>query len=192
MANREKPVGRLDQLRHVASEALAKAGDEAKAGARRTADVASRAAFVATDRAGAATAAGVERAGLALHRQAKETADQTVETLKDPETRVKARKAVVGAGKSVKSAIDKLNPELLASVVLKATSLQEQANASLRRQGSLYRISGISIGATFPPSISFQIGRLSDLARDFIELPEAPVEAGAAAIDDAPPTNGAG
>ena len=61
------------------------------------------------------------------------------------------------------SFLDKLNPGMLASIVMKATSIQEQANAELRRNRSLYRIGGIEIGAAFPPSISFQIVRAAEL-----------------------------
>jgi len=63
----------------------------------------------------------------------------------------------------VKSALDKLNPSTLAAIVIKATSVQEQANRSLRKSKSLYRIGGIEIGAAFPPSISFQIVRAAEL-----------------------------
>src|SRR5258706_231767 len=68
-----------------------------------------------------------------------------------------AGKAAGGAGRVVKLALDKLNPATLAAIVIKATSIQEQANAALRNNKSLYRIGGIEIGAAFPPSISFQI-----------------------------------
>ena len=166
----------LNQMKQAAGDAIRQAAEETRLQAKRGADAAGRAALAATDIAGEAAAAGAERAGIALKRHARETADQAVVTLKDPETKVKARKAVVHAGKSVKSALDKLNPDLLAGVVIKATSLQEQANASLRRNGSLYRISGIAIGASFPPSISFHIGRLTDIGETILERIEEPPE----------------
>jgi hypothetical protein len=165
----------LEKLRHAAAEQAKHAGE-----------VAQRAAIEATDRAGEAAARGLDRA---------------VEVAKDPATHAKAKLAARGAaeatakgaakgavgaakgagtaGRAVKSALDKVNPDLLASVVVKATSLQEQANATLRKNGSLYRISGIAIGAAFPPSVTFQIGRLSDLDREFIENPDFAPESGA-------------
>lgn len=160
--------------------------------ARRAAAAAQRTALEATDRAGEAAAKGIDRA---------------VDVAKDPATHAKARIAARGAahatakgaargagsaGRAVKSALDKLNPELLASVVVKATSLQEQANATLRKNGSLYRISGIAIGAAFPPSVTFQIGRLSDLGREFIDLPENAFEGGAPDVAEIATSDGAG
>jgi len=55
--------------------------------------------------------------------------------------------------------VDRLDPGLVADVIIKATSLQEHANAALRAKGSAYRIDGVSITATIPPQISFSIGR---------------------------------
>jgi hypothetical protein len=57
------------------------------------------------------------------------------------------------------SLVDRLDPRLVADVVIKATSVQERANAALREKGSPYRIDGISITATIPPQVSFSIGR---------------------------------
>jgi len=171
--------------------------------AKRAADAAARTAQVGMDRAGEAAARGMERAGDA----AAKGFDHAVEVAKDPATHAKARlvakhtaqvtakgaaKGAGAAGHAVKSALDKLNPDLLASVVIKATSLQEQANATLRKNGSLYRISGIAIGAAFPPSVTFQIGRLSDLDRDFIENPDTPPESGAPSIAEIATSDGAG
>ncbi len=47
-------------------------------------------------------------------------------------------------------------------MVVKATSLQERANASLKERHSAYRIGEITIGASFPPSIQFSIERVDD------------------------------
>ncbi len=55
--------------------------------------------------------------------------------------------------------VDRIDPALLADVVIKATSLQETANAALSAKGSPYRISDILITATIPPGITFTIGR---------------------------------
>ncbi len=55
--------------------------------------------------------------------------------------------------------VDRLDPALVADVVIKATTVQERANAALHEKGSAYRIDGISITATIPPQISFSISR---------------------------------
>jgi len=145
-------VSRFDQLREAA-----------KAAAKQTADAAGRAATAATDKAGEAAAAGIEKAAVvardpATHAKAKLVARDAARA-----TAKGAGKAAEGAGRAVKSALDKINPDLLAGIVIKATSVQEQANAVLRRNRSLYRIGGIEIGAAFPPSISFQIVRAAEL-----------------------------
>jgi len=142
----------LEKMRQAASEQ-----------AKRAAEAAQRTALAATDRAGEAASRGIDRA---------------VEVAKDPATHAKAKivardaarvtakgagKAAEGAGRAVKGVLDKLNPDLLAGIVIKATSIQEQANAVLRRTRSLYRIGGIEFGAAFPPSISFQIVRAAEL-----------------------------
>ncbi|HEX6139192.1 MAG TPA: hypothetical protein VF013_01865 [Candidatus Limnocylindria bacterium] len=57
------------------------------------------------------------------------------------------------------SLVERLDPRLLADVVIKATSVQERTNAALRDKGSPYRIDGISITATIPPQVSFSINR---------------------------------
>ncbi len=66
--------------------------------------------------------------------------------------------------------IERIDPGLLADVVIKATALQERANAALRAKESAYRIDEITVTATIPPQIGFTISRVGD-----------PVESGAAA-----------
>jgi hypothetical protein len=160
-------MSRFDQLR-----------DAAKAAAKQTADVAGRAAVAATDKAGEAAAAGLEKAAVvardpATHARAKVVAVGAARG---------AGKAAGGAGRAVKSALDKLNPDLLAGIVIKATAIQEQANAVLRSNRSLYRIGGIEIGASFPPSISFQIIRAAELELEEQALGILP-EAGVASAE---------
>ena len=60
------------------------------------------------------------------------------------------------------TALERIDPKILADVVIKATSLQERANASLKERGSVYRIGEIGIGAAIPPSITFTIERVDD------------------------------
>jgi hypothetical protein len=152
--------------------------DKMKQAAKDAAGAAGRAAAVATDKAGEAAAAGIEKASVvardpATHAKAKVVARGAAHG---------AGRAADAAGRGVKSALDKLNPGTLAAIVIKATSIQEQANAALRRSKSLYRIGGIEIGAAFPPSISFQIVRAAEL-----ELEEEAEEEDAGADFDADP-----
>jgi hypothetical protein len=140
----------IDRVRQAAAEKLQQVSVDAREQAR--------------------TAAG--QAQQAAATGARKAADAAVVTMKDPATRQKARHAVEGAGRSagrtVKGAIDKLNPGMLANVVTKVTALQEQTTHALQRRGSHYRISTIQIGASCPPSVNFQNERLHELE------PEAP------------------
>jgi hypothetical protein len=56
--------------------------------------------------------------------------------------------------------IDRIDPGLLADIVIKATSLQEKANRRLREKHSPYRINEITITAGLPPDVAFTIGRI--------------------------------
>jgi hypothetical protein len=65
-------------------------------------------------------------------------------------------------GQGLITAVEKIDPGILADLVIKATAIQEVANRSLREKGSIYRISEISITASIPPQIGFAIGRIGD------------------------------
>lgn len=91
-----------------------------------------------------------------------ESADKASAVMTDPETANKARQALTKAKRGISTAIDKIDPAVLADVVIKATALQEKANAALKAKGSPYRIAEISIGAAIPPSVSFAISRTDD------------------------------
>jgi hypothetical protein len=110
-------------------------------------------------------------------RQAAEQAADATRTaasqLADPSTQEKARhtfdlagkQAKVGLGhakRGISTAIDRIDPNVLADMIIKATSLQERANASLREKGSPYRVSEIGIAAAIPPQVTFSIGRIDD------------------------------
>jgi len=138
----------LERARQAAAERLKQAAIVTGEGAK-----------VAAQATGKAAAAGIEKAGIvardpATHAKAKVAARGAAKG---------AGKAAEGAGRLAKTALDKLNPATLAAIVMKATSIQEQANGNLRKNKSLYRIGGIEIGAAFPPSISFQIVRAAEL-----------------------------
>lgn len=69
-------------------------------------------------------------------------------------------KAKVG----IASMVDKIDPDVFAEVIIKATSAQERINASLQAKGSPYRIGEVAIAVAFPlPNISFSIARVGDL-----------------------------
>jgi hypothetical protein len=91
-----------------------------------------------------------------------EVSQKAATTIRDPATKAKAESALKKAKKGFTTALERIDPKILADVVIKATSLQERANASLKDRGSLYRISEIGIGAAIPPSVTFTIGRVDD------------------------------
>jgi hypothetical protein len=83
-------------------------------------------------------------------------------TMQDPATADRARQALKRARRGVATAIDRIDPGVLADIIIKATALQERANNSLRSKGSVYRVSEVVIGASFPPTINFSIARIGE------------------------------
>ena len=119
------------------------AGQAASTAAKVSVDVGSQAAKAAADASGKAAAV-------------------TAATIRDPATKARARSALKKAKRGFTTALERIDPKILADVVVKATSLQEKANASLKERGSAYRIGQIQIGASIPPSIQFAIERVDD------------------------------
>ena len=104
---------------------------------------------------------------------ARAKAEMAAAVLSDPATAEKAhrqldttgqqaRKGFGLARKGLSTAIDRINPTILADIVIKATALQERANRSLREKRSPYRITEIVISAAIPPNVQFSIGRIDD------------------------------
>jgi hypothetical protein len=122
------------------------AGQAASVAAKVSVDVGTQAAKTAADVGGKA-------------------AHATATTIRDPATRARAQSALKKAKRGFTTALERIDPRILADVVVKATSLQEKANASLKERGSAYRIGEIAIGASFPPSIQFSIERVDDPER---------------------------
>jgi hypothetical protein len=100
---------------------------------------------------------------------------QVQDKLGDPATQAQARVQMAKAGvearrvagkarRGVTTIIEKIDPGLLADVVIKATALQEKANGALRDKRSPYRISEVVISAAIPPQVSFTIARMDDFA----------------------------
>lgn len=90
---------------------------------------------------------------------ATSTASGATNAMPAPSTREAMQRSLDAARTGLAGLVDRLDPRLVADVIIKATSLQERANVALREKGSAYRIDGISITATIPPQISFSIGR---------------------------------
>lgn len=74
----------------------------------------------------------------------------------------KAREAAGKARHTLVTVIERIDPGLLADVIIKATALQERANTSLKAKASAYRIAEITVTATIPPQIGFTISRTGD------------------------------
>jgi hypothetical protein len=105
--------------------------------------------------------------------QARQSAAQQVAAMTTPEAKAEMREAASQVGGQVRgaagqakrglvTALDRIDPGLLADVIIKATALQESANRTLRRKGSMYRVGEITITAGLPPQVGFTIERLGD------------------------------
>ena len=91
------------------------------------------------------------------------------------------RGAAGSAGRGLITAVEKIDPAILADIVIKATAVQEIANRSLRDKGSIYRISEITITASIPPQIGFAIARIGDEPE--AELPVGPMHESSEMVD---------
>jgi len=146
--------------------------DRAKAAAGQ----ASERAKVAADQMSEQARRAAEQAGEQAHRlgeQAKEGASSALDKASaaaeranaaawDPATTEKTQRRLRAARQGFQTAVERIDPGVLADIIIKATMLQERANASLRSKGSPYRIAEIAIGAAIPPSITFSIARVDD------------------------------
>ena len=64
------------------------------------------------------------------------------------------------------TAIEKIDPAILADIIIKSTAIQETANRALKAKGSVYRIGEVTITATIPPQIGFTISRIGDVEEE--------------------------
>jgi len=105
--------------------------------------------------------------------QAQQAATQVQHKVSDPATQAQARVQMAQAGlearrvagkarRGLTTIVEKIDPGLLADVVIKATALQEKANGALRAKRSPYRIGEVVISAAIPPQVSFAIVRIDD------------------------------
>lgn len=79
-----------------------------------------------------------------------------------------AREALGIAKKGLATVIDKLDPGMMADLIIRTTALQEKTNVALRQKRSPYRIAEIVISASIPPAVSFTIARIDD--PDIVEV----------------------
>lgn len=124
--------------------------------------------FIKRARDAAEAAAGqAQHAAEQARNKATEAAGVASRTASDPATQEKfgqqARAAMGAARRGVSTVVERIDPGVLADLIIKATALQEMANGSLRQKHSPYRISEISITASIPPGVSFTISRIDDL-----------------------------
>jgi hypothetical protein len=105
-----------------------------------------------------------ESAAEQARAKATEAAGVVSHTAQDPATQEKlgqqARAAMGAARRGVSTVVERIDPGVLADLIIKATALQEMTNASLRDKRSPYRINEISIAASIPPGVTFAIGRI--------------------------------
>lgn len=153
---------------------LQKAKEKATEVARDAAEATSRAADVVTTKA--QDPATQERVKSGLSSAGKTAADASVKAAdasakaagavvakaQDPATQERVKGGLQVAGRSARTMVERIDPGILAEVVIKATALQERANARLRQKGSIYRIGELQVTASIPPGISFTILRIDD------------------------------
>ena len=77
------------------------------------------------------------------------------------------------AGAAINAFIERINPGLLADLIIHATAAQEKTNQALREKGSQYRISEMYLTATIPPQVGFYIARVGDDPADAAPVPPA-------------------
>lgn len=113
-----------------------------------------------------------QEAAVAAAEQAQQAAGLASKTAADPATQEKlgqqARSALGAARRGVTTVVERIDPGVLADLIIKATALQELTNGSLRQKRSPYRISEVGITASIPPGITFSIGRIDDKDEDLV------------------------
>ncbi|HYN48146.1 MAG TPA: hypothetical protein VER83_04720 [Candidatus Nanopelagicales bacterium] len=157
---------------------LQKAKEKASEVAHEAADASARAASAVSARAhdpqtqermksGLATAGKVAGdASMKAADASAKAATAVVAKAQDPATQAKVKSGLSTAGRGARTMVERIDPGILADVVIKATALQEKANARLQRKGSMYRIGEIQVTASLPPGISFSIERIGDTGHD--------------------------
>jgi len=108
-----------------------------------------------------------QEAAAAAAEQAQQAAGLATKSAADPATQEKlgqqARAAMGAARRGVSTVVERIDPGVLADLIIKSTALQEMTNSSLRQKSSPYRISEVNITASIPPGITFAISRMDDM-----------------------------
>jgi hypothetical protein len=108
-----------------------------------------------------------KEAAQAAAEQAQQAAGMATKSAQDPATQEKlgqqARSALGAARRGVSTVVERIDPGVLADLIIKSTALQEMTNASLREKRSPYRIAEVNITASVPPGITFAISRVDDV-----------------------------
>ncbi len=157
---------------------LQKAKEKASEVARDAADASARAAGAVSAKAQdpetqEKVKSGLSSAGKSAADVSSKAADASVKAAsavaakaQDPETQAKVKSGLATASRGARTMVERIDPGILADVIIKATALQEKANARLRRKGSIYRIGEIQVTASLPPGISFAIVRVAEPEED--------------------------
>ena len=107
-----------------------------------------------------------QEAAAAAAEQAQQAAGLATRQASDPATQEKlgqqARAAMGAARRGVTTVVERIDPGVLADLIIKSTALQEMTNSSLREKQSPYRIAEVNITASIPPGITFSISRMDD------------------------------
>ena len=109
----------------------------------------------------AAPGAAVPGDGDAALTQTQPQKDQVQASIDDFMAQMK--KAAKRGKTSLSTLVEKIDPGILADLIVKATAAQEKANIALRQRNSPYRIAEINITATIPPQIGFSVQRMGDM-----------------------------
>jgi hypothetical protein len=109
-------------------------------------------------RAQEAAAAAAEQAQLAAGLASKQASDPATQEKLGQQ----ARAAMGAARRGVSTVVERIDPGVLADLIIKSTALQEMTNTSLREKQSPYRIAEVNITASIPPGITFSISRMDD------------------------------
>jgi predicted transcriptional regulator len=155
-------VSFLQKAKEKASEVAREAGD---ASARAAGAVSTRARDPETQER---VKSGLATAGKTAADASTKAASAVAAKAQDPATQAKVKSGLATAGRGARTMVERIDPGILAEVIIKATALQEKANARLRRKGSMYRIGEIQVTASLPPGISFSIERVGDADHDAV------------------------
>ena len=105
-------------------------------------------------------------AAQAAAEQAQQAAGVAQQKAADPATQERlsqqTRSALGAARRGVSTVVERIDPGVLADLIIKSTALQEMTNDSLREKQSPYRIAEVNITASIPPGITFSISRMDD------------------------------